>query len=102
MSIKVGESTGYVPNLQMSVFGYIIAAIMVIVLLPLLPILVPAWILWRTFVAEPEAEPRYATWRNELEATRADADEETPDETDGSAAAGDHSEEDESEQHAEA
>ncbi|WP_049928517.1 DUF7535 family protein [Halopiger goleimassiliensis] len=65
MSTTVGESTGYVPNLQMSAFGYVIAAVMVIVLLPALPIIALAWVLWRVFVMDEPTESRYETWRND-------------------------------------
>ncbi len=37
MSTKVSESTGYVSNVQMSAFGYVMAAIIAIVMLPVLP-----------------------------------------------------------------
>ena len=70
MSTKVAESTGYVPNLQMSAFGYVIAAIMVIVLLPALPIIALAWVLWRVFVTEDRMESRYETWRNDPDRLR--------------------------------
>ena len=73
MSTKVAESTGYGPNLQMSAFGYVMAAIMVIVLLPLLPILVLAWILWRVFVTEEPVETRFETWRNDPDRSRLQA-----------------------------
>lgn len=83
MSTKVSESTGYVPNLQMSAFGYVIAAIMVIVLLPALPIIALAWILWRAFAADEGIESRYETWRNDPDRTRLTAVEpDTDDEAD--------------------
>ncbi|RKD95155.1 DUF7535 family protein [Halopiger aswanensis] len=65
MSTKVGESTGYVPNIQMSAFGYVMAALLVVIMLPVLPIIVVAWVLWRAFVAEEPVESRYESWRNE-------------------------------------
>lgn len=67
MSTKVSESTGYVPNIQMSAFGYVMAAILAVVMLPVLPIIVLAWIVWRVFVAEEPAESSYATWRKNAE-----------------------------------
>lgn len=65
MSTKVADSTGYGPNTQMSAFGYVMAAILVIVLLPALPIIALAWVLWRAFVADAGSEPSYETWRND-------------------------------------
>ncbi|QLG48288.1 DUF7535 family protein [Natrinema halophilum] len=65
MSPKVSESTGYGPNTQMSLFGYVMAAILVIVLLPLLPVLVLAWILWKVFVSEEDIEHSFEDWRRE-------------------------------------
>lgn len=65
MSTKVSESTGYVPNLQMSAFGYVIAAVLVIFLLPALPIIALAWVLWRVFVADESSESSYERWRAE-------------------------------------
>ncbi|WP_049921194.1 DUF7535 family protein [Halopiger djelfimassiliensis] len=70
MSTKVSESTGYVPNVQMSLFGYVMAAILVIIMLPVLPIIVVAWVFWRAFVAEEPPEARYETWRNEMKRSR--------------------------------
>ncbi|AGB31284.1 hypothetical protein C488_01034 [Natrinema pellirubrum DSM 15624] len=105
MSVKVSESTGYGPNTQMSLFGYIMAAVLVIVLLPLIPVLVPVWILWKVFVAEEEFGHSFEDWRRdtgrtpddraaaaeaelaaaETEATEAD-DAESEDETEQAAA----------------
>ncbi|MFA9426482.1 hypothetical protein [Natronorubrum sp. A-ect3] len=65
MSTKVADSTGYGPNRQMSVFGYIMAGVMVIILLPLLPVLIPAYVLWRVFVAEEPVERSFETWRRD-------------------------------------
>ncbi|WP_049900360.1 DUF7535 family protein [Natrinema altunense] len=65
MSVKVSESTGYGPNTQMSLFGYIMAAVLVVVLIPLIPVLVPVWILWKVFVADEEFEHSFETWRRE-------------------------------------
>ncbi|EMA30158.1 DUF7535 family protein [Halobiforma nitratireducens] len=67
MSTKVSESTGYVPNVQMSAFGYAIAAILVVIMLPALPIIALAWIVWRVFVAEDQDESSYESWRNEAD-----------------------------------
>ncbi|SDR19909.1 DUF7535 family protein [Natronobacterium texcoconense] len=90
MSTKVSESTGYVPNVQMSAFGYVIAAVLVIVMLPVLPILVLAWILWRVFVSEEEMESSYETWRNDpnrkrLEPPFEEEEEETEEEAEAEA-----------------
>ncbi|SEP77150.1 DUF7535 family protein [Natrinema salaciae] len=90
MSVKVSESTGYGPNTQMSLFGYIMAAVLVVVLLPLIPVLVPAWILWKLFVSEEEFEHSFENWRRESGRTASDradsasgaADETEPAETD--------------------
>ncbi len=65
MSVKVSESTGYGPNTQMSLFGYLMAAVLVIVLLPLIPVLIPAWILWKVFVAEEEFGHSFEDWRRD-------------------------------------
>ncbi|AFO56572.1 MULTISPECIES: hypothetical protein [Natrinema] len=65
MSVKVSESTGYGPNTQMSLFGYIMAAVLVVVLIPLIPVLVPVWILWKVFVSEEQFEHSFETWRRE-------------------------------------
>ncbi|OAQ54348.1 hypothetical protein HTG_02050 [Natrinema mahii] len=65
MSVKVSESTGYGPNTQMSLFGYIMAAVLVIVLLPLIPVLIPVWILWKVFVAEEEFGHSFEDWRRD-------------------------------------
>ena len=67
MSTKVSESTGYVPNFQMSAFGYVMAGILAIVMLPVLPIIVLAWVVWRAFVADEPAESSYAAWRKNAE-----------------------------------
>ncbi|RQG96670.1 DUF7535 family protein [Natrarchaeobius chitinivorans] len=75
MSTKVSESTGYVPNIQMSAFGYVMAAIIAIVILPVLPIIVLAWIFWRAFVAGDEVESRYETWRTDPDRLRPSAPE---------------------------
>ncbi|MFP8952557.1 hypothetical protein ACLI4Z_06220 [Natrialbaceae archaeon A-arb3/5] len=73
MSTKVSESTGYVSNRQMSAFGYVIAAILVIVLLPALPIVALAWVLWRVFVTQDDVESSYETWRNDADRFRPQA-----------------------------
>ncbi|ELY91015.1 DUF7535 family protein [Natrialba taiwanensis] len=67
MSTKVSDSTGYVPNPQMSVFGYVMAAALAVLLLPALPIIVLAWILWRVFFAEEPVESSYKDWRTETQ-----------------------------------
>lgn len=90
MSTTVGDSTGYAPNLQMSAFGYVIAAGMIVILLPVLPLIVLVWILWRLFVADEPVEPRYKPWRDERATTRASS-EDTEDETE---AGGDEGESD--------
>lgn len=65
MATDVAESTGYTPNFQMSAFGYIMAAILAILLLPLLPVLIPAYVLWRAFFADEEIEHSFESWRRE-------------------------------------
>lgn len=65
MSTKVSKSTGYGPNRQMSVFGYLVAAILIVVMLPLLPILVLVWLLWRAFTSSEEPEHSFEQWRRE-------------------------------------
>ncbi|WP_121741129.1 DUF7535 family protein [Natronorubrum halophilum] len=63
MSTKVADSTGYAPNFQMSAFGYIMAGILVVLMLPLLPVLVPAYVLWRVFFGETKFEHSFESWR---------------------------------------
>ena len=65
MATDVADSTGYGPNFQMSLFGYVMAAILVIIMLPLLPVLVPAYLIWRAFFAPDEFEHSFETWRRE-------------------------------------
>lgn len=65
MGTNVSESTGYGPNVQMSLFGYVIAAILVVIMLPTLPVLIPAYIIWRVFYAPDEVEPAFETWRRQ-------------------------------------
>lgn len=65
MSTKVADSTGMGPNVQMSAFGYVMAAILVVVLIPLLPVLIPAYLVWRAFFADDEFEHSFETWRSE-------------------------------------
>ncbi len=65
MSTRVGESTGYGPNTQMSAFGYIMSAILVVIFLPLLPVLVPAYLIWRAIAGTNEREDSFAAWREQ-------------------------------------
>jgi hypothetical protein len=69
MSTKVAESTGYGPNSQMSIFGYVVAALIVIVLLPVLPLFVVGWLIWRAFFADEE-ERSFEQWRRDRESGR--------------------------------
>ena len=64
MSTKVSESTGYTENFQMSALGYVMAAILVIVMLPLLPIFAVMWLIYRVFQSDEETEPIFASWRD--------------------------------------
>jgi hypothetical protein len=64
MSTRVAESTGYGPNSQMSIFGYIMAVLIVLVLLPVVPLFVLGWLIWRAFFAEDE-EHSFEQWRRE-------------------------------------
>ncbi len=66
VSTKVSESTGYGPNSQMSLFGYIVALLIVLVLLPVLPVFVLGWLVCRAFFAEEE-EHRFEQWRRSRE-----------------------------------
>ncbi|ELY52932.1 DUF7535 family protein [Natronococcus jeotgali] len=70
MSIKVSESTGYGPNSQMSLFGYIVALLIVLVLLPAVPVLALAWLVWRVLFAENEEEHSFEQWRRGRESER--------------------------------
>lgn len=65
MGTNVSESTGYGPNLQMSLLGYVIAVILLIFMIPMLPVLIPAYVIWRVFFAPDDVEPIYKTWRKE-------------------------------------
>ena len=47
MVTPVSESTGYGPNREMSILGYIVGIGIAILLLPLLPLALVAWVLWR-------------------------------------------------------
>ncbi|MFC6717345.1 hypothetical protein ACFQGT_05360 [Natrialbaceae archaeon GCM10025810] len=62
MSQSVADSTGYGPNRQMSLFGYLLAGILAIALLPLLPVIVVGWLLWRLLRSEDEEPPR-RSWK---------------------------------------
>ncbi|MFD1564237.1 hypothetical protein ACFR99_11830 [Haloarchaeobius amylolyticus] len=100
MSVKVSESTGYGPNTQMSLFGYLMAAILVIVLLPVIPVLIPVWILWKVFVSEEELEHSFEDWRRDTGRTGADRDDAAdsePVDADAEAAEADDAESDDSE-----
>ncbi|OLZ40495.1 hypothetical protein A6E15_05600 [Natrinema saccharevitans] len=105
MSVKVSESTGYGPNTQMSLFGYIMAAVLVIVLLPLIPVLIPVWILWKVFVSEEEFGHSFEDWRRdtgrtpddraaaaEAESAAADADDAEDDDVADDTESGDETE----------
>ncbi|MFA9416747.1 hypothetical protein [Natrinema sp. HArc-T2] len=72
MSVKVSESTGYGPNRPMSLFGYIMAAVLVIVLFPLLPVIAVVWVLWKVFVSDEEIEHSFETWRREADRSGTD------------------------------
>lgn len=65
MSTRVADSTGYGPNSQMSLFGYIVAALVVIVLLPVLPLFAIGWLIWRAFLAPDDEEHSFEKWRRE-------------------------------------
>ncbi|MFB1062310.1 hypothetical protein [Natrinema sp. H-ect4] len=95
MSVKVSDSTGYGPNTQMSMFGYIMGAVLLIVLLPLIPVLVPVWILWKVFVAEEEFEHSFETWRQESGRTGSDREEAAESEPEDAAAEDTETEDDE-------
>ncbi|WP_290814059.1 hypothetical protein [Halovivax sp.] len=47
MTTPVSESTGYGPNREMSVLGYVVGIGIAILLLPLLPFALVGWLLWR-------------------------------------------------------
>jgi hypothetical protein len=64
MSTSVAESTGYGPNSQMSILGYVVAVLIVLVLLPVVPLFVVGWLIWRAFFAEDE-EHSFEQWRRE-------------------------------------
>lgn len=62
MGTKVSESTGYGPNREMSVIGYLAAALILLLLLPILPFALVAWLLWRIFASDDE-EPVRRSWK---------------------------------------
>lgn len=62
MVTPVSKSTGYGPNREMSVLGYIVAAGIFILLLPLLPFALVGWLLWR-FVVSRYWDPAPLSWR---------------------------------------
>ncbi|ADB61292.1 hypothetical protein Htur_2414 [Haloterrigena turkmenica DSM 5511] len=63
MATDVADSTGMGPNRQMSLFGYVMAAIIAVALLPLLPVLIPAYLIWRAFFASDDFEHSFESWR---------------------------------------
>ncbi|NGM69557.1 hypothetical protein G6M89_11165 [Natronolimnobius sp. AArcel1] len=73
MAIKVSQSTGYVPNLQMSAFGYVMGVVLLIIMLPALPILIPAYVVWRVFFADEPTEETFETWRTDANRYRPQA-----------------------------
>ncbi|GAB7020235.1 DUF7535 family protein [Halostagnicola bangensis] len=62
MSTDVSESTGYTSNFEMSAFGYIVAILIAILLLPLLPVIVVGYVLYRVF-ASSDGEPARRGWK---------------------------------------
>ena len=65
MATDVADSTGMGPNRQMSVFGYLMALILLVIMIPLLPVLIPAYLVWRAFFAPDEFEHSFEAWRRE-------------------------------------
>ncbi|WP_254863326.1 DUF7535 family protein [Halovivax gelatinilyticus] len=47
MTTPVSQSTGYGPNREMSILGYIVGIGIGLLLLPLLPVAIVGWLLWR-------------------------------------------------------
>lgn len=62
MSTPVADSTGYGPNREMSVLGYVVAALIAVLLLPLLPFAVVGWVLWRLLRSDEEGEATPRSW----------------------------------------
>ncbi|RQG92894.1 hypothetical protein EA462_01345 [Natrarchaeobius halalkaliphilus] len=67
MSTGVSQSTGYGPNLQMSAFGWVMAIVLALMLLPVLPVVVLALILWKIFGEDEVIESQFETWRTASE-----------------------------------
>ncbi|AHF99698.1 hypothetical protein HALLA_13805 [Halostagnicola larsenii XH-48] len=65
MSTDVSESTGYGPNLEMSTLGYIVAVLIAILLLPLLPVAVVGYVLYRVFTPS-DGEPARRGWNRDF------------------------------------
>ena len=55
MTRTVSTPTGYGPNLQMSILGYIVAIGVAIVLLPLLPFIALLWLYFKLTDSSDEA-----------------------------------------------
>lgn len=62
MSTDVSESTGYGPNFEMSALGYIVAILIAILLLPLLPVAVVGYVLYRALTSSDD-EPARRGWK---------------------------------------
>lgn len=64
MATDVSESTGYGPNFEMSTLGYIVAVLIAILLLPLLPVVVVGYVLYRVFSTDDDERSRRGWKRN--------------------------------------
>lgn len=54
MTRTVSTPTGYGPNLEMSILGYIVAIGVAVVLLPLAPIIVVLWLYFKLTESDDE------------------------------------------------
>lgn len=72
MSTDVSDSTGYGPNVEMSVLGYLVAALVAVVLLPLLPVAAVGYALYRLLASESEEPPR-RSWTRDVGRPPSDA-----------------------------
>lgn len=65
MATDVADSTGYTSNSEMSAFGYIVAILIALLLLPLLPVIAVGYVLYRIF-ASSDDEPRRRSWKRDI------------------------------------
>lgn len=65
MSEEAGRGLGYTRNREMSIFGYVIAVIIAVLLIPLVPVILVGYLIlvvWRALTEESD-EPQRLSWR---------------------------------------